>query len=602
MSPEQVKGVKADERSDIFSLGCILFELLNGRRPFYRTTAWETAAAIARESPEEITESAARGPQELQKIVYHCLEKNPDERFQSARDLAFALKSALDNSTGSSNRTQPLLRGRIMRISPVILWAAILMLAIAGAVSYWALFLHETIRSLAILPLVNNNADPNLDYISDGISESITNNLAQIATLRVMARSTVFHYRGRVDPRQAGRELKVDAVLTGGVVRDGDRLTINVELVRVKDGTSLWGERYTRSMSEILDLQELVSRKIVNQLRLKLTGEQERRLAKHYTDNPAAYHLYLKGRYFANKRNPDGMRKGMDFFQQALDQDPVYALAYAGIADAYALLGDYALLAPTDAYARARVAAQRALEIDEELPEAHTSLGHIYLNLWKFAEADQEYRRALQLNPNYAMAHQWYSNYLMAVGRKDEALEHIRDAVDLDPLTLITNSVYGWQLYLARRFDEAENQLHKTLDSDPNFAPAHATLGEVYVQEKKYPDAISSFDKAIELSGGNTDYRAMLGHVYAVSGDASRAQAILQDLEKTAGSAYVSPVYKALICTGLGQTQEALQFLRQAYAERSEFLLFIAVYPPFDPLQNNSEFRQILTQIGLQGH
>src|SRR5579864_9335344 len=398
MSPEQVRGIPAGPASDIFSLGCVLYEMVSSKRAFQGQTAAETMSSILRDPPPDLTASVKEIPSELGRLIAHCIEKNPEERFQSARDLAFGLKAAL-NSPVSAAAADP--------VKPA--------------------------NSIAVLPFVNASRDPDTEYLSDGITESIINSLAQLSQLKVTPRGTVFRYKGKdVDPQTAGRELNTRVVLTGRVMQRGETLVVSTELVDVAEGSQLWGERYSRKLADIFELEEEIARKISQSLRMKLTGDEHKRLGKRYTENSEAYQLYLRGRHYWIKRTIDGMKKGAEYFQQAIDIDPGYALAYAGLADCYIMLSSYIAIPPRDGQTKARSAATTAVALDPELAEAHVSWGFIrFLLDWDWAAADRELQRAIELNPANWQGPYWYSIILAAIGKHAEAEVQIRRAQEL---------------------------------------------------------------------------------------------------------------------------------------------------------------------------
>ena len=460
---------------------------------------------------------------------------------------------------------------------------------------------RKAIDSLAVMPLVNESKDPNMEYLGDGITESIINSLSQLPQLRVMARSTVFRYKDRgVDPQEVGNHLGVRAVLTGRVLNVSDHLIIKVELVHVGDGSQLWGEQYNRNLTDIFTVEEEISKEISEKLRLRLSDEQKKKLSKRHTDNTEAYQLYLKGRYHWNKRTDSDLKKSIQFFEQAIAKDPTYALAYVGLADSFNILGYYGYLSPREGFSKAKVAAVRALEIDEALAEAHNSLAFVRLLYdWDWQDAERQFKRALKLNPGYATAHHWYAEHLAAMGRRDEALAQMKRALELDPLSLIINTLAGWVYYRARNYDQAIAELQRTLEMDPNFVPAHLFLGWSYLQKGLYKEAVSEFESAKQFSESDTVALAGLGHVYAKAGQTSKARKVLSELKELSKTSFVSPYDIALIYVALGDRDKAFEWLDKAYESRSEMLVWTKIDPMLDPIRTDPRFVDLLQRVGL---
>jgi eukaryotic-like serine/threonine-protein kinase len=580
MSPEQLRGHTVDARSDIFSLGCVLYEMVAGRRPFQRKTAADTSAAILHDAPHDFAALGIKVPADVERVIRHCLEKDRDRRLPSARELAAALRALLSGSPlpAPLPTTAPHPRPRQRRS-------------------------RKAVDSVAVLPLVNASADPELEYLSDGITESIISTLSQLSNLRVMARSTVFRLKGRdADACALGRDLNVRAVLTGRMLQRGDQLVIRAELVDTADGAQLWSEQYNRPLTELLAVEDEIARSIVAGLRQRLTETQRRRLGKRPTINPEAYHLYLRGRYFWNKRTGEGMKRSIELFQQAIDLDPTYALAYAGMADTYLNLGGWGQLAPHDAYPRAKAAAARALQIDDSLAEAHIALAMATKEYdWDFARAEKAYRRALELNPNYAVAHMWYGECVAAVGRHPEAIAEFQRALKLDPLSLIINATLGRHGYFfARQYDQAIEQCQKTIDMDPHFWVAHHFLGGVYAATGRLQEALAAFTRARQLEP-SLETISGLGLTYGRLGQRDNALTALAELHNLAKTGYVSPINFALVHMGLGAKDEAFAWLKKALEHHSQWLSEIGVDPLFDSLRSDPRFTALLRDIGLPG-
>ena len=461
---------------------------------------------------------------------------------------------------------------------------------------------RKVIDSLAVLPLVNAGRDAEMEYLSDGLTESIINSLSQLPQLKVMARSTVFRFKGReIDPRAVGRELGVRAVLTGRVIQLNENLIIRTELVDVADGWQLWGEQYNRNSADLLAVQEEISREISEKLRLKLSGEQKRRLAKRYTESTEAYQTYLKGRFYWNKRTLEGLRRGVEYFQQAIRLDPDYALAYAGLADSYLLMGsvEYGALHPKEALQSAKVATLEALRLDGTLAEAHASLGYVRLFDWDWSEAEKEYRRAVELNPNYPTARHWYALYLTAMGRHAEAVAEIRRAQELDPLSLPIGVGVGWHFFLTRQYDRAIAEYQGALEMEPNFYMAHLWLGLAYAHKGMLAEALAEYRRATELSGGSPLTLAAQGHAHALLGERQEARKLLDELQELSEERYVSPYYIAAVHTALGQRDEAFVWLDLACENRSEGMVWIKVDPTFDTLRSSPRFAALMRRVGL---
>ncbi len=594
MSPEQVRGQQSGASGDLFSLGCVLYEMATGERAFARPTAAETMVAILNADPPRIAGTARQIPPELDRLIARCLEKNPEARQQSARDLAFALREL--SGSGARSEALPALAARSQRRAYAIGMAVAGALAIALGLAFFLLSggRGKAIETLAVLPFVNASHEPNMEYLSDGITDSITNKLAPVAGLRVTARSMVFAYKGsQVNPQQAGRELKVRAVLTGSVEQRSDLLIIRAELVDVADASQLWGEQYQKKLDDILAIEAEISQEISQKLRLKLTGEDRVRLARRATENTEAYQLYLKGRYYWNQNTPEGMRKGVECFQQAIDKDPAYARAYSGLADAYSSLGFMAYMPSKEAFPNARAAATRALALDDTLSEAHNSLASVrYLYDWDWPGSEKESKRAIELDPGYATAHDFYSHLLIMTGRTAEAMTEIRRALALDPVSVRANSRLGVQLYFARQFDQAIEQFHKTLELDPNHPMTQNYLGLAYLAKSMYPEAIEVMRK---LPGPPT----RLALAYAQAGRSAEAKKLVDRLEEIAKTNYVSPADMAYVYAALGQADAAMRWLEKAYEARSPPMVFLKMDPRVDRLRADPRFQDLLRRVGL---
>ena len=603
MSPEQIKGEHLDVRSDLFSFGALLYELVTGRQPFLGENAASTISSILTHEPPPLSRYADV-PAELQRITRKCLEKDKENRYQSARELLIDLKSLRrDSEPGIPNRELIAHQGNRYR------WfyaAAVLALSLSVGVLFY-LFKPSSssspIRSLAVLPFTNASPDQDAEFLSDGVTESLINSLTQISQLKVTARTTAFRYKGKeIDPQVLGRDLDVDAVLTGKVNKQGDSLYVQVDFVNTADGTQLWGERYSRKLSDILAVQDEIATHISEKLRLTLTPHERQRLAKSYTENTEAYQLYIRGRYYWNKRTDEGLKQAVAYFQRAINLDPQYALAYVGLSDSYNFLGAFGLgvLPPTEVHPKAREAALNALAIDNTLAEAHTSLAFVKLYYdWDWPGAEKEYKLAIEANPKYALAHQWYSHLLMSIGRTNEALAEAIRALELEPASLATNMNVGWQYYFAQQNDSAIEVFKKTLDLDPGFIQAIWALGRTYAQKQMFNESIKSLQEAVSLSGGGPVYMSALGYTYAVSGNKKKAQQTIEDLKRLSRERYVSPYWIALDYAGLGNKETAFEWLGKAYSERSGGMVWLATEPQWDNVRSDQRFQDLLRRLKL---
>ncbi|HWP42962.1 MAG TPA: tetratricopeptide repeat protein, partial [Blastocatellia bacterium] len=458
----------------------------------------------------------------------------------------------------------------------------------------------KAITSLAILPLANDCDDPGMDYFSDGITESIINMLAGLPRIRVVARSSAFRYKGRQsDPQEAGRELGVQAVVTGRVRQTENRLIVSAELIDVATNSQLWGEQYNKELSDIFEVQEEIAREIAGKLRLRLSRKEKGRIGRRHTDNVEAYQAYLKGRYFWNRRTIESLKKGIEYFRQAIDTDPSYASAYAGLSDSYTLLVVREAIWPEEGFAKAKAAAEMALKIDEDFAEAHASLGHAMLHNWEWGDAEKELKRAIALNPGYPSAHHWYSEHLTAMGRCEEAITELKLAERLDPLSLIISADLARAFYYARDYDEVMKQEARTLEMDPDFWLSHINLGRSYTQRGMHAEAIDHLEKARAISAGNTEVLSFLAFAYAASGRRDEALRTLHELDELAKHSYVPSYHFAIAHAGLGQKDQALAWLDRAVEKHAVDLFTLKVEPMFDCLRSDPRFEDLLRRVGL---
>lgn len=643
MSPEQVRGQRIDARSDIFSLGVVLYELVSGRQPFAADTAADVLAAILTRELPPLSEQK-EVPEDLVQIVAKSLAKEREERYQNIEDLKTDLKRlkqrleyeggilhslAPELGTGATIKAgisqSPVVRTDQTRLSQTgdavsqtsssiqysisyigrhrfaVAGLVILVLILVGTGIFQRRISGERTDSIAILPLVNISADSNIEYLSDGITESLINSLSQLPSLKVMSRASVFRYKGRdIDPQAVARELNVKSVLTGRVMQRGGELEIAIDLVDARDNSQLWGEKYNRKLSNILGLPEEIAREISQKLRLKLSVEDEKRITKHYTDNFQAYQLYLLGRLYWNKFTLEGLNKSIEYYNQAIETDPGYALAYAGLADTYIVLGAN-WVSPGEVIPKAKEAAARALELDGTLAEAHYTQGQIaFINDWNWPVAEKELKRALELNPSYASAHVLYCQFLRSVGRLDEALSTIRRAVELDPLSPRTRLQAGLTYYFARQYDKALAEYQRIPEIDSGFFYAYLNMGRVYEEKGDYDQALAMLDKAKSLSEQNPLVLAEIGRTYAVSGNPAEARKIAENLKQLSKQEYVHSYELAAIYVGLGDRDQALAWLEKAYEQRSARILQLGIDPHFDGLRSDPKCQDLLLRLALR--
>jgi serine/threonine-protein kinase len=626
MSPEQARGKELDARTDLFSLGAVLYEMATGTVSFRGNTTAEVFESILNRAPVPPVRLNPEIPLRLEEIITRALEKDRNLRYQSAADLRAELqrlKRDTDSGRSAAIRAatppsgvpvaapaatitptpgQPIAAATPVAatapVPAVKLWWRSKAVAAGGGVAAIALLAiaawlgivptrGKAINSVAVLPFANQGGDPNNEYLSDGITEGVINSLSRLPQLRVMARTTVFRYKGHEDdPQKIGRDLGVGAVLVGRLQPRGDLLTVQAELVDVANGSQLWGEQYNRKLADLLAVQDEISREISDKLRLRLTGEEKSRLAGAHAVNPEAYQLYLKGRYEWNKRTAESLKNSIAYFEQAIERDPGYAQAYAGLADVYNVMDTYLRLSPQETFPKARMAAMKALELDDTLAEGHTALGMVRSHYdWDWVGAEKEFQRALELNPNYANAHYFHGfSCLIPLGRLDQALREMKRAQQLDPLSLIINANLAWALIYARQYDAAIEQLRKTLALDPHFGVTHARMGQALELKGRNAEAVDEL-----LQGSRTGFVAMteqqsvdLRRAYASAGWRGflqkRAEFLLENRKRN----YVPASILAGLYARLGDKEKALEWLQRAVAERDEWVTYMNVSPEYD--------------------
>jgi len=610
MSPEQARGEALDARTDLFSFGVVLYEMATGKLPFAGNTSAIIFHAILGQAPVAPTKLNPSLHPRLEEIIHKALEKDRKLRYQSAADLRTDLarlkrdsdsgRSAASARVAEATAQQWWRRKTALGISAGVL---VVLLAAAGWFYKSRTGGGETIDSVAVLPFVNASGNPDSEYLSDGITESLINSLSQLPHLKVMSRDSAFMYKGKdTDAIKIGHALGVRAVLKGRVMQRGDDLDISAELIDARDDSHIWGQQYNRKASDIFALQGDLAREMTSMLRMRLTGEDEKRMEKSYTANPEAYQNYLQGRFWMNKRSEESLNKGIGFFQQAIAKDPAYALAYSGLADSYVSLAAYELVPPNETYPKAKEAALKALKIDDTLAETHTSLAVIKgVYDWDWTGAEKEYQRASELNPGYANAHHWYGEgLLMSMGRSEEAIAEQKRALALDPVSLSNNRALGDAYFFTRQYDQAIEQYRKTLELDPNYLAARTALGAAYLQKSMDKEALAEFEKALAVSAENTRALSNLGYAYAVIGRGAEARSVLDKLKELSQHKYVPAVNMARIYAGLGEKEKAFEWLEKSYTDHSIGFASIKVDPRFDPLRSDPRFTNLLRRMNIQ--
>jgi eukaryotic-like serine/threonine-protein kinase len=605
IAPEILKGQDADARSDIWSLGVLLYEMAAGQRPFRGTTAFEVSAAILRERPPEISPAL---PPVLHSVIEKSLDKDPGQRYQSAGEVRAALEAA---STASRTHELTALHGKLdppslFSTRNIILFCVLV--ALVGGLFYWlngrsakrkpGLPLAGAIQSIAVLPLENLSGDASQDYFADGMTDALITELSQIRKLRVISRTSMMQYKHtQKSMDQIAQELNVDAIVEGSVLRAGERVRISAKLFQTNIEGALWAGNFERNFTDVLALQSDVATAIARSIQVELSAAEQSQLALSRSVVPEAYEAYLKGRYEFEKRTQESFRNAESFFQKAIEKDDTFAAAYAALADTYILTATNDSAVDPTLVPKAKKAVERALQLDERLAQAHTSLASI--RFWSLEDSDveAEYQRAIALDPSYAQGIHWYALYLAAKGRKEDSIREIKLAREIDPKSLIINANLGFIYYLAGEYDQAEEAEKNTIQMDPSFLPAHEYLGQIYAEKKQYQEAIDELRTAMALSPGDAAPQEYLVYIYAISGKKKEAEAMLQELENPRRATHISAYDFAVTYAGFQDKSRTLDYLEKAYLERNGRIVNLAVHPQFAFLRKEPRFRALVDKI-----
>ncbi|HZE68764.1 MAG TPA: protein kinase [Pyrinomonadaceae bacterium] len=647
MSPEQARGAVVDARSDVWSFGVVLYEMVAREKPFSGTTTTDLLAAILRNEPESLRKFNNEVPQELERIVLKTLCKAREKRYSSAQDLYSDLKqlrrdldlkpretseppvvasgfstagqappkrseaptvllasataekkdmTTIDEGTGPGS-------SQIGRRKWLLFAALTVLIGIAGLLAYRSFMpdKRSQIESLAVMPFTNESGNAEMEYLSDGMTETLINSLSRIPHLSVKARNSVFRYKGRlVDSQQVASELSVQGILNGRVVQRGDDLTLYLSLVDGRSGNQIWGEQYNRKLTDLVTLQGDIARDVSRNVQARLSGADEQRLRKGYTTNPEAYQLYLKGHYHFARLTAPELQTAISYYQKAIDLDPGYAVAYAGLANSYRALTLSGEMPPTEWLPKAKLMAQKAISLDDSLGEGHAALGIVtFFYDWKWTEAENEFKRALELDPNSSDTHQFYAIMLMGVGRRAESVAEINRAVELDPLNLLTNAQEAQVLFYAGQYDQALASARKASELDPNYWFAHFWASAVYTEKGMFSEAVEEASKSRQVLRVGTHQTAFLAYALAKSGKQAAARAELDEVLKLSARQYVSAYNVAVICNGLGDREQTLAWLERGYKERDPKMVIMKVEPKWNNLRDDPRFISLMQRMNF---
>ena len=624
MSPEQAKGKEVDARTDIFSFGVVLYEIISGHLPFEGENALEMIGAILKDEPKPLNCDV---PNEIQKIIGKCLRKDAGERYQTIKDVCNDLEDVKQElefqnkleRTVSPDKVEPKTQilpattadevkqtttNQTAQIHPakkyLAIVLAVLLISAIGFFGYRYLSPTKQIESIAVMPFVNESGNADVEYLSDGMTETLIKSLSQLPNLNVKPRSSVFRYKGKeTDLQTIARELNVQAILNGRILQRGDGLTLSLELVDVQKDSVIWSEQYNRKQSDLVALQSEIAKDVSTNLKAKLSGAEESKVTKTATSDPEAYQAYLKGRYYWNRRTAENLKKAIEQFKIATDRDRNYALAFVGLADCYAVLDEYAGTPTSETLPQAKAYAERALRLDDQLAEPHATLGFVNRQLWQWAEAEKEFKRAIEINPNYATAYHWYSVLLRDLGRYDAAAAMIKRAKELDPLS-IPISINVSLMYLVQNNYQAciENSV-KIIELDPNYAGVYGLLGKCYVKQGRNAEAIAASEKAAELANRAGFVLGDLGYVYAMTGKRSEAIAVAEEMEVKYARKEAPGLFVAIVYAGLGEKDKAFEWLEKDFQTRSGHLATLRWQSTYESLRDDPRFKDLLKRMNL---